>query len=104
MRHAAMKTLRYVPVLLREDDPPKLPANRSASGPTIAGPISAMHGATIDIIFDSSTVSPFAVICRGKNGKRHPIPERKNSVSLTKERVRKFVAFILKKMRIIISF
>lgn len=76
MRHAAMNTLRYVPVLLRADDPPKLPANLSASGPAITGPIKAIHGATIDMIFDSSTVKPFAVICSGKNGNRHPIPVR----------------------------
>lgn len=60
-----MNTLKYVPVLLR-DDPPKLPSNLSAKGPAMAGPIRAMHGATIDMIFDSSKDRPFAVMWRGR--------------------------------------
>lgn len=71
-----MKTLRYVPEVLLAV-PPKLPANLSAKGPAMTGPISAIRGATIDIIFDSSTVRPLATMWRGKNGKRHPTPAEK---------------------------
>lgn len=61
MKQTAIITRRYLPVLLL-GLPLKPPANLSASGPAIAGPSNAMHGATIDIIFDSSEVSPLEVM------------------------------------------
>lgn len=72
MKHMAIITRRYLPVLLL-GLPLKPPANLSANGPAIAGPNIAIHGATIDIIFDSSKLSPFDDICRSKNGNKQPI-------------------------------